>query len=533
MTPMLALLLLAPSAVARPQAVSPGAAESVLHIGDLAPRPGDDCITPEDRRRAREAIAEYETRFGPLSTPAGDGFPLYEFVPHAGNLFGDLIMGNFVDLDPNPGSVLTFECTQWAYDTHGGHDISIRSFAEQAVGVPVLSALDGTVIGTHDGEGDMNTSCVGIANSVIIDHGDGRIAYYWHLKRDSVAVSPGQNVVAGQQIGLTGSSGCSTWPHLHFETRDSSVVYEPFAGACRPGPSGWVNQPQLVTETYLNDFGVTATNIASVPPPPAPWPRHAQMAFTDPTVYLWMLGGNLPATGTIRTRFFRPNGTPDYDSGNLAFNNGRALQFWYIWLGLNVANMRTIAGTWRVIVDIDGEQMIDAPIVVVPQREPNFNRPPEPIAAEFDPPAPASDNVIFCRVNSSLVLDDLDWDVVRYTYEWTIDGVPYRSITSAGMADAIPRGAAPPGSQLACTVTPGDGKALGTPVQIAVTVGGSGCEPCDLNCDGAVDAFDIEPFVALLTGGGQACSPCAGDANGDGAVDAFDIEPFITCLVGP
>ncbi len=57
------------------------------------------------------------------------------------------------------------------------------------------------------------------------------------------------------------------------------------------------------------------------------------------------------------------------------------------------------------------------------------------------------------------------------------------------------------------------------------------CDPCDANCDGAVDAFDIEPFIGLLVGGGTPCSVCAGDANGDGAIDAFDIEPFIACLL--
>ncbi len=63
--------------------------------------------------------------------------------------------------------------------------------------------------------------------------------------------------------------------------------------------------------------------------------------------------------------------------------------------------------------------------------------------------------------------------------------------------------------------------------------GGGGCEPCDANCDGVVDAFDIEPFIAILTGGGPGCSSCAADANQDGVVDAFDIEPFIACLTGP
>ncbi len=58
------------------------------------------------------------------------------------------------------------------------------------------------------------------------------------------------------------------------------------------------------------------------------------------------------------------------------------------------------------------------------------------------------------------------------------------------------------------------------------------CDPCDANCDGVVDAFDIEPFITRLLGGGG-CNACTGDVNGDGAIDAFDIEPFVDCLVQP
>jgi hypothetical protein len=61
---------------------------------------------------------------------------------------------------------------------------------------------------------------------------------------------------------------------------------------------------------------------------------------------------------------------------------------------------------------------------------------------------------------------------------------------------------------------------------------------CDVNCDGTVDAFDIDPFVLALTD--QAayeakypdCSYlCSADTNGDGKVDAFDIDPFVECLL--
>ncbi len=61
----------------------------------------------------------------------------------------------------------------------------------------------------------------------------------------------------------------------------------------------------------------------------------------------------------------------------------------------------------------------------------------------------------------------------------------------------------------------------------------------DVNCDGAIDAFDIEPFVmALSDPNGYAarypgCKRMNADIDGDGAVDAFDIEPFIALLTNP
>ncbi len=64
----------------------------------------------------------------------------------------------------------------------------------------------------------------------------------------------------------------------------------------------------------------------------------------------------------------------------------------------------------------------------------------------------------------------------------------------------------------------------------AAASAGAPCDPCDANCDGAIDAFDVEPFITVLLGGGG-CAPCTGDVNGDGVIDAFDIEPFVLCLL--
>ncbi len=65
-----------------------------------------------------------------------------------------------------------------------------------------------------------------------------------------------------------------------------------------------------------------------------------------------------------------------------------------------------------------------------------------------------------------------------------------------------------------------------------------GFDPGDLNCDGAINAFDIDPFVLALTDpAGYAvqypdCDVMLADINDDEAVDAFDIDPFIDLLTG-
>ena len=63
--------------------------------------------------------------------------------------------------------------------------------------------------------------------------------------------------------------------------------------------------------------------------------------------------------------------------------------------------------------------------------------------------------------------------------------------------------------------------------------------PGDLNCDGVVNPFDIDPFILALTDQAgyvamyPTCSLSQGDLNSDGVVNPFDIQPFIDALLPP
>ena len=86
-----------------------------------------------------------------------------------------------------------------------------------AMGTPVVAAGGGRVI-TADVTG-------GYGNLVEIDHGNGMTTRYGHLSQ--ISVQQGQTVAPGTVIGLVGSTGRSTGPHLHYETRIAGGAVDP------------------------------------------------------------------------------------------------------------------------------------------------------------------------------------------------------------------------------------------------------------------------------------------------------------------
>lgn len=91
----------------------------------------------------------------------------------------------------------------WSSGSHTGIDFPV------ATGTSVKAITSGTVVTAGWGGA--------YGNEVVIKHADGHYSQYGHMS--SLSVSAGQTVTAGQQIGLSGSTGNATGPHLHFEVR--------------------------------------------------------------------------------------------------------------------------------------------------------------------------------------------------------------------------------------------------------------------------------------------------------------------------
>jgi murein DD-endopeptidase MepM/ murein hydrolase activator NlpD len=97
-------------------------------------------------------------------------------------------------------------------------------------GTKICAARDGLVTGLRkdSDKGGLKPENLSDGNYVTIRHNDGSVAWYWHLQKDGVMVNVGDSMKTGQMIGLSGNTGYSAFPHLHFEVQgyDASGNYK-------------------------------------------------------------------------------------------------------------------------------------------------------------------------------------------------------------------------------------------------------------------------------------------------------------------
>ncbi len=101
--------------------------------------------------------------------------------------------------------------------SHRGREEYAVDF-DMPVGTPVHAARAGVVarvVESHN-RGCWKDGCGAYANYIVILHSDGTTGEYYHLMQDGALVEVGDSVARGQKIGLSGNTGHTTMPHLHF-----------------------------------------------------------------------------------------------------------------------------------------------------------------------------------------------------------------------------------------------------------------------------------------------------------------------------
>lgn len=175
----------------------------------------------------------------------------------------DCTLGNdcfvllYPDRDPGPEAV-DFGCGRMTYDDHKGTDFAIPDEQVMAEGVKVKAAAAGTVLRTrnnirdHRIQDQTQTDAVEgmeCGNGVVIEHDENWQTQYCHLRKGSVLVQPGDKVKEGTPLGLVGTSGKASFPHVHLSVRYQDRVVDPFVGP--EAPSGCQGSKSPLWKTAL------------------------------------------------------------------------------------------------------------------------------------------------------------------------------------------------------------------------------------------------------------------------------------------
>ena len=86
-------------------------------------------------------------------------------------------------------------------------------------GTKICAARGGIVIEVKvdSNRGCASKRCIKDANNIVVYHDDGTFSEYAHLQKRGSKVEPGDKVIPGQVIGISGNTGFTSGPHLHFE----------------------------------------------------------------------------------------------------------------------------------------------------------------------------------------------------------------------------------------------------------------------------------------------------------------------------
>ena len=345
--------------------------------------PKSQCVSPEQYaqiaeqlEKSRQELENKDILPKTISTNAVVfDFPLKQASGFNYNSFFGI--SNYFDHNAGYPNVITdYNCGVRSYDTqtgynHQGIDYFLWPFDNLMMSrgqVEIIAAEAGTILYKSDGNPDQSCSfCSGCNwNAVYVIHADGSVAWYGHMKTNSLTTKAvGQAVAKGEYLGLVGSSGNSTGPHLHFEVYkaspyNNSNLIDPYAGTCntRNAQSWWASQRpywqptinHIQTQTAPTSFNTCPADETS---------NESSQFIPGQLVYFTAYYADQTSGTTATYTITRPDNSV-FQTWNQTFSNTFAASWWW-WSYFIPAGGPT--GTWNFRVVYNG-QTVNYPFTV-------------------------------------------------------------------------------------------------------------------------------------------------------------------------
>mgnify|MGYP003663687058 CR=1 FL=1 len=321
------------------------------------PKNTEPCITEAQRIAVQSMIADNIAQLraqGKLQNINTEGgHPLFDWpvAQASGHNYNRIwSVSNYIDHNPAvPNQISDYNCGTRSYDTtsgynHQGFDIISWPFwwkqmdLDQAVNV---AAADGQIVGKMDGSFDRNCTFNNDPwNAVFVQHSDGSVAWYLHMKNGGLTTKNiGDSVTQGEFLGVIGSSGSSTLPHLHFEVYDANNnLIDPSIGAC----NNWNNDTWWNDQKPYYDPGINAVLTHTAFPdfqtcPNTEITNESNHFALGETVYYGIYLKDQLAGANIHLKITRPDNTVQYEY-DYAPADAQQIAYWM----------------WNFVVDMEG-----------------------------------------------------------------------------------------------------------------------------------------------------------------------------------
>jgi murein DD-endopeptidase MepM/ murein hydrolase activator NlpD len=211
------------------------------------------------------------------------------------------------------------------YEEHNGTDFALADVAAMERGVQVFAAAAGKVIFAREGMDDISfrdrsedeIKGRGCGNTVYLEHERGWRSQYCHMRKGSLLVKQGDDVQAGQPIGMIGMSGLSEFPHLHIGISQGETMFDPFVGPTNISNCGATAKPMWTQEVsnllpyrrgvpYIG--GITDNEPTDAAARLGALPQMQEISIDKDTFYVWADFLGLEAGDAITFRIFAPGG---------------------------------------------------------------------------------------------------------------------------------------------------------------------------------------------------------------------------------